>query len=40
VIVNDPWDAPLTQEQWDACKWLFEAVTDEQHDQLVDQEAA
>jgi hypothetical protein len=24
-MTDDPkWDAPLTQAQWDACKWMFE----------------
>jgi hypothetical protein len=28
-MTDDPkWDAPLTQAQWDACKWLFESMDD------------
>jgi hypothetical protein len=37
--LHDPWDAPLTQAQWDACKWMFKPLADVQlNDDL--QEAA
>jgi hypothetical protein len=41
INVTDPkWDAPLTQAQWNACKWLFEdgdnpPLTDAQRDRLA-----